>query len=249
MTVRDGSYITIQSWMVNDLKLKGNELLAYAVIFGFSQDGETYFDGSLRYLADWTNSTRQGVSKVLKSLVEKGLIEKKDTHRNGIKFCSYRATKLNGVYNKSERGVQQSLTGGVQQSLTNNIEEDNTRDNIKDIGDDGDTVLPNNTAKKKEKNPKSTIFQDFADGNQELLQALYDFEEYRKEIKKPMTDKAKALLIGELKNLSTDPKTQIEIINQSILKRWLGVFPLKQQNSNNTNHYNYGYGREGVDYL
>lgn len=246
MTVKDGTYVTIQSWMVNDLKLKGNELLAYAVIFGFSQDGETYFDGSLQYLADWTNSTRQGVHKVLKTLVEKGLIEKKDTKKNGIKFCSYRTTKFNGVLNKDERGVQQSLTGGVKQSLTNNIFLDNIKDTIKDKSD---TVLPNNTANKN--TPKSNIFEDFANGNLELLAALRDFEEFRKKIKKPLTDRAKQLLLGKLQKLSNDPKTQIEILNQSILKTWTDVYALKgdYKKSTPTNSYNYNYGKEGEDYL
>lgn len=248
MTVKDGSYITIQSFMVNELKLKGNELLVYAVIFGFSQDGESYFEGSLRYLADWTNSTRQGISKVLKSLVEKGLIEKKENHKNGLKFCLYRATKFNTMYNKSEQGVQQSLTEGVQQSLTNNISLNNIKDIIKDKGD---TVLQNNNANKK-KEPKSNIFEDFANGNQELLEALNSFEDYRKKIKKPMTERAKTLLLNDLKKISDNPSTQIEVINQSILKNWLGVFPLKSNQFNNnksTKSYNYGFGQEGVDYL
>ena len=39
MTKKDISknYLNIQGWMVQDLELKGNELLAYALIFGFCQ--------------------------------------------------------------------------------------------------------------------------------------------------------------------------------------------------------------------
>ena len=64
MAIKNGNYITIQSFMVKDLKLKGNELLVYAMIYGFSQNGQTKFTGSLQYLADWTNSTRRGVMKI-----------------------------------------------------------------------------------------------------------------------------------------------------------------------------------------
>ena len=35
--VKSENYITIQGWMVTELKLKGNELLIYALIFGFTQ--------------------------------------------------------------------------------------------------------------------------------------------------------------------------------------------------------------------
>ena len=125
--VKDGNYITILSWMVTELKLKGNELIIYAAIYGFSQD-EQWFAGSLQYLADWTNSTRQGVLKALKSLVSKGYLEKEEREIKGVKLCQYRT-----------KGVKQSLTGcstkfneGVKQSLTN-INNDIYSDNDKYI--------------------------------------------------------------------------------------------------------------------
>ena len=126
--VKRETLIALQGWQVMDLGLKGNELIIYACIYGFSQDNQT-FSGSLQYLADWTNSTKQGVMKCLKSLQEKGLIGKKENYINGVKFCEYYATKFNGVCNKVEQGMQQSLTGGMQQSLTNNIDIDNLSNN------------------------------------------------------------------------------------------------------------------------
>lgn len=130
--------------MVTELGLKGNELLVYALIHGFSQTKGQVFNGSLQYLADWTNSTKQGVLKNLKSLVEKGLIEKKETIFNGVKSCEYYSTKFNGVKQSLIGGIKQSLTGGIKQSLTNNIEIDNIdRDNIerKNIKKEKDSLL------------------------------------------------------------------------------------------------------------
>lgn len=74
--VKENSYLHIEAFMVNELKLKGNELLIYAIIYGSSQDGQSQFTGSLQYLADWTNSTKQGVIKCLKNLCAKKLILK-----------------------------------------------------------------------------------------------------------------------------------------------------------------------------
>ena len=122
-------YIVLQGWMISDLKLKGNELIIYACIYGFSQAENQAFSGSLQYLADWTNSTKQGVVKCLKSLVEKGFIVKTDKVINGVKFCEYYATKFNGVCNKVVQGMQQSLMGCMQQSLPNNIAIDNLSNN------------------------------------------------------------------------------------------------------------------------
>lgn len=128
--VKNENYIVIQGFMINELKLKNNELLVYAIIYGFSQNEGQVFSGSLQYLADWTNSTRNGVSKNLKSLVDKGLLGKNEKFINGVKFCEYYVTKLEGVYNKVTQGVQQSCTGGVQQSCTNNTNINNNSNNI-----------------------------------------------------------------------------------------------------------------------
>lgn len=39
--IRDSNYVVIQGWMITRLGLKGNELMIYAVIYGFTQNGET----------------------------------------------------------------------------------------------------------------------------------------------------------------------------------------------------------------
>lgn len=130
--VRNENYIVIQGWMVNELKLKGNGLIIYAIIYGFSQSESQRYTGSLQYLADWTNSTKQGVIKSLKLLIKKGLIMKEEKNINGVKFVEYYATKFNGVLNKVEWGGKQSLMGVIKQSLPNNIDIYNIEDNIED---------------------------------------------------------------------------------------------------------------------
>ena len=35
--IQNEKYITIQGWMVNELNLKGNSLIIYSIIYGFSQ--------------------------------------------------------------------------------------------------------------------------------------------------------------------------------------------------------------------
>ena len=74
MTIRDSNFITILAPMITKLKLKGNELLVFALIHGFSQDGESRFKGSLRYLIEWTGLDKSTVIKLLKQLVDKQYI-------------------------------------------------------------------------------------------------------------------------------------------------------------------------------
>lgn len=129
-SIKDGSYINIQSFMVTDLGLKGNELLVYAIIYGFSQAEGTYFNGSIQYLADWTNSTRQGIIKNIKSLIDKGLIEK--VGENQQKQINYykankgvnkvdQSTKFTPTSKQSLQGESTEFTGTSKQSLHNNI--------------------------------------------------------------------------------------------------------------------------------
>lgn len=70
-----GPYYSVQYWMGKILGLKGNEKEVYAVIYGFTQTVGSY-QGSVQYIADLINATREGVSKNLKKLVEKGFLIK-----------------------------------------------------------------------------------------------------------------------------------------------------------------------------
>ena len=125
--VKRENFIVLQGWQITDLKLKGNELIIYACIYGFSQEGQP-FSGSLQYLADWTNTTKRSVMNCLKSLVKKGLIEKKDKVVNNVKFCEYYATKFTGMENNS-LGYGKKFTGGMEKSSPNNIDINNISNN------------------------------------------------------------------------------------------------------------------------
>lgn len=66
-------YIVIQEWML-ELGLVGSELVAYALIYGFCQDGESDFHGSASYVAQWCNVRREQAVRILRKLVDMGLL-------------------------------------------------------------------------------------------------------------------------------------------------------------------------------
>jgi DNA-binding MarR family transcriptional regulator len=80
---------------------------------------------------------------------------------------------------------------------------------------------------KKNKNVKNErkIYSDIPILNDSIL----EFVEYRKRMKKPMTDHAVDLMIGKLQKMTPDVNEQVEILNQSIMNGWTGVFPLKKE--------------------
>lgn len=138
-SVKRENYITIQGWMISDLDLKGTELLVFALIYGFSQDEQTYFRGGLQYICDWVGGTKPTIMKILKSLEDKKLIIKKEIYNNNVKFCWYAINfhtikeiltgmqnSFMGYENFFHGGMQDSFMEGMQNSLPNinNIDKD-----------------------------------------------------------------------------------------------------------------------------
>lgn len=76
MQVNDNNFIMVSGWMRTRLGLKGNELMLFAMIYGFCQDGNNSYKCSIKYIQDWLGCARQTAVSVIKSLEEKGLIVK-----------------------------------------------------------------------------------------------------------------------------------------------------------------------------
>lgn len=91
--VKDNNFVAIQGWMRTKLNLKGYELIAYAIIYGFCQDGNSKFSGTRRYIAEWCGCSMRTVDNTLASLLGKQLIVKHEKYVNGIHMCDYTATQ------------------------------------------------------------------------------------------------------------------------------------------------------------
>lgn len=80
---------------------------------------------------------------------------------------------------------------------------------------------------KEKKTRKEKYTEEYFEQSEDLKSAYEGFKEMRATIKKPLTDHAISLLVGSLLKLSSDLSTQADILDQSTLKCWQGVFPLK----------------------
>lgn len=155
--IKNENFIAIQGFMVKELGLSGNELIAYALIYGFSQDNESEFKGSLNYVAEWLNCSKTTAFNLLNKLADDGFIKKTEKTINGVKFCNYSAVKpddeelkkiklrkqIRKEKEKTERsskklntcskkynGCSKNLNGGVQKVDIHNNNIDNIKDNI-----------------------------------------------------------------------------------------------------------------------
>jgi hypothetical protein len=63
----------------------------------------------------------------------------------------------------------------------------------------------------------------------DLQESIVSFMEFRKSIKKPMTEYAVQLMVAKLFEMTKDPAEAKKIVQQSIMNGWQGIFPLKEQ--------------------
>lgn len=205
--MQDGSYVVIQAFMVNDLKLKGNELIVYAAIYGFTQDGEHWFYGTKGYLAEWCGATKGTVGNCLKSLVGKGLLERREQIQQGQIRIEYRATKIGTPSHKN------CDTPHTKIAPINNLD-----------------TQPNEQQTQASKPQQRGSYDAIIDGyteSPELRDALREFIKMRKMIKAPMTDRALTNILAKLDRMAGDDATKVAILDQSIERGWRGVFELK----------------------
>lgn len=199
--INDGNYISIQGWMVNRLNLKGNELLVYAIIYGFSQDGESRYTGSRRYLADWCGCAMRTVDNTLASLVAKGLIAKHDKTVNGVHLCDYSITP-----------VLQNLQGGAAKIAHHNIE-----DNIEDTLED-----------KKERKHRSfdAIIDDYTN-SPTTKELLGEWLQNRKAKRAAMTDNAIKRNIDKLDQYAQGSRMSVDDYLAEVVRRgWTAFYPI-----------------------
>ena len=126
------NYIVILYFMTRDLKLKGSELLVYALIYGFSQDNQSKFYGSRKYIADWFNCSLPTIDKALNGLLEKGFIIKETETINGVIFNRYRCNKeILGGIKKLYRGGKETLYNNTIYNKENSIINNTTKESFK----------------------------------------------------------------------------------------------------------------------
>lgn len=120
------SYVTIQDWML-EFGLPMRETVLYAIIYGFSQDGESKCFATQDYLCRWMQCTTPTLHRALNGLIERGLIVKEQPNSHGK--CTYAAVAR---YKESLYQYKETLDRGYKETLPNYKDTDNKTDS-KDI--------------------------------------------------------------------------------------------------------------------
>ncbi len=208
-------FYTICDFMYQELGLKGAEKEIYAIVYSMGQGGGTY-NGSTQALADVIGISKRQVIKLLQQLVDKGLLIKKETYKNKLKYCEYIAVRKSGEQSSpldKKSGEQSSPQSGEQSSPNNKY--------------------INKLSKKERSEPekqKRKTFNQIIDervSDDRVKGLLVDYIQMRANIGKRMTNKALELTIEDLFNLSNNTNEQIKILEKSIKNSWVELYPLK----------------------
>lgn len=123
--MKSDNYVVIQGWMCNELGLKGNELLVFALVYGFSRDGASKFSGGRQYIANTFNISLPTVDKALQNLVNRGYL---------VRFVSNDYINPDTYYVDVEVvknlyvGGKETLLGGGKETLLNKHTDKNIKE-------------------------------------------------------------------------------------------------------------------------
>ena len=160
--IKQKSHIVIDAYMLQ-LGLKGNELLIYALIAGFCQDGVSECWTSQETMAEWCGgiSTR-AVRDILQNLITKKLITKKECLNKNVKY-SYKVVEIVPELSSNEQEVfstQPELSSGGDRNFFPVVQElssgNNKIDNIYDSKIDNITIKEKKEIKEKKKDLPET---------------------------------------------------------------------------------------------
>ena len=221
------NFIVVNKTLITELGLEPalllGELASEAVYWaGQEKTEDGYFYSTIENVENKTSLTAYQQRRALSVLEARGLISvisKKGTPpKRYIKIDEDAILKLFNFQKLKNLTFESKKTEGLK------VKKLNTNKNIS-----------NKNLKNKN---LTTIIEDAGFKTSEFVNALNDFLEMRKKIRKPATDRAVALLLNKLTLLSNgDEGVAIQILNQSTVNSWLGVYPLK-------NNYSYSGGRQ-----
>lgn len=230
--VKDDNFFLVSGWMLNRLNLKGIALQVFAIIYGFSQDGEGSFTGSLQYLCDFTNTSKHTVIKALKELVDRNYVTKTENTINGVQFNTYKTNalvvqKLHYPSAETALGGSAEITpGGSAETAPNNISLDN-KDNIskdkKKESKSFDAIIDRYLYP----DGQSVRFEDH-DKRRELLQ---EWLKVRKAKRAAMTDSAIQMNIDKLDKLAHESRMSVvEYLSEVICRGWAAFYVINNYN-------------------
>jgi predicted phage replisome organizer len=214
-----------------------------------NQNGALFLNNKLAYtdemLATVFSRKISTVRLALETFETLGMIERGNyiqisnwyKHQNidGMDKIKLQNTERQRKYREKQKLISSNVKENNDNNVTHNVtvtENNAPRIRIKKEDLEEDKEIKEEV---KEKNTKKKVANASVMTSQtlsELDKTLIEFETMRKSMKKTLTEHAKKLLLAKLEKLSKgDEALMVEILNQSILNGWQGIFPFQQDNN------------------
>ena len=206
---------SITNELIRDKSLKANTKILLLVLMTY-ENKEGFAYPSQPRLIEETGLSKNTLLKCLNELEEKGYIKRIKEKGENNKYYINSSIKID---------TSTSIKINTSEDITS-IKND-TRGSIKI-----DTLEVLNTSNKKEKENKKSNIDKIIEAytkNDLLVEAIKDFIKMRSTIKKPLTDRALKGILNKLDNFTNNDLDKIEILENSIMNCWQGVFELKNK--------------------
>lgn len=150
-----------------------------------------------------------------------------EEHQNmdGLDRIREQTRKRVAKYRENQKQLPCNVTCNDTVTESNAIEEEKEKEEDKNKN-------KNKNNKKKKKSEFDILIENYTE-NLKIKETVYEFLKMRKAIKAPMTSNALKLMLRKLDNISNNDDEKIEILNNSILNSWKGIFPLKESRADN----------------
>ena len=209
-------YTKINNNLLRNENLKANTKILLLVIMSYeSKEGYSYPSHSR--LIKETGLSKSTLIKCLKELEDLGyIISEKSTGSNNKYFIN-NSIKISSSKNDTST---KNDTGVVLNLVHKNKQENKQKNNNSDL----------------------EVIVEAYTGNKELRETIMDFIEMRKSIKKKLTERGLKGILNKLDKIALNDYEKIEILENSIMNCWQGVFEIKKEAHNAGANQNYRYG-------
>ena len=213
------SYTVIDNEIIRaDLKATQKIVLITILSYHNKERGYSYPSHS-DLMRDCCIKDKNTLIKAIKDLEALGYLRKETIKGVGNRYYIEEVGE-----NKTTEKISsvENPTGGVWKTQLEVCEKPNT------INTKTNTKINTNNKKEKEKTNIDKIINAYTENNS-LVEAIKDFIKMRKTIKKPITDRGLKMILNKLDQYGNDDLEKIEILENSIVNCWQGVFELKNK--------------------
>ena len=212
-----------------ELGLTGNDVIVYALIYGFSQDNRTWFNGSLNYIMQKVHvGSKQTIINVLGKLEQNGLIKKRVVNYHNEYMVDFKAIKELG-------SLKIRPYKNIYKNNSKNIEKEIVKEKEPQAAETTTTTEP--------------IIEPEVVEAEELKKEKSSAQKERKTMERPTLDEVRAKIME--KGYSVDAEAFWNYyesngwkVGKNPMKKWESALVTWQKKENEHKNRNYGTGKK-----